>query len=147
MKLGDLRLDESREAELIILPEIEEIRKNEETANMLDAVFVGAADADSLTRRVGASRSLVSRLIQHHYESICVIFAALNKTTPSEIKEWKRSEANAQISEMFNDSDLISFFISSDALAQAAQYAISQKAEASQQKQQSSISGKNSGKK
>lgn len=130
MKLGDMTFEDSRNAELLIVPVIERIMSNSETAKLFDDLL-GAEEGKSYTdmdvdekkifvkKRVGASKELTKRLIHSHYEDTCVIFAALNKINVSDVYKWKRSEANAQIAEMLNDSDLISFFMSPDALAQA----------------------------
>ena len=139
MKLGDMTFDASRQAELVIIPEIETIRDDKTTADMFDSIFnesdAESEDADAMVSRIKNSRDLINRLIQHHYDSICTIFAALNSVRPEEIKQWKRSEVNDQIAEMFNDRDLISFFMSSETLALAAQSAISLKQTPSRQGQ------------
>lgn len=135
MKLGDMTLDDSKNAELVITPIIEKIISNAETAKLFDTILGGIEgkqysemDTDEkkqfVKKRVDASKELTKRLIHTHYEDTCAIFAALNKVKVKDIKEWKRSEANVQIAEMLNDQDLQSFFMSSDTLAQVVLSAI-----------------------
>jgi len=133
MKLGNMTLEDSRGAELIIAPVAEKIMKDEETAKLFNNLLNINADYKNMEEderkqfvksRVESSKELTKRLIHNHYDNICVIFAALNKTKPSEIKKWKRSEANLQIAEMMNDEDMQSFFMSSDVLVQAVLSAI-----------------------
>lgn len=139
MKLGDMTFDDSRIAELKIVPIIEKIMANKDTAKVCDDLFLGETptisdDAteeerkkvriDAIKKRVGASKELTKRLIHSHYDEICEIFAILNGQKADEIKAWSRNEANDQIADMLNDPDLVSFFMSSEALAQAVLSAI-----------------------
>lgn len=135
MKLGDMSFEDSRNAELLIVPIIENIMSNAETAKLFDDLLGGNeskpyTDMDAgekrqfVKKRVESSKELTKRLVHAHYEDTCAIFAALHKISAPEVKKWKRSEANAQIAEMLNDGDLQSFFMSSDALAQAVLSAI-----------------------
>ena len=130
MKLGDMTFEDSRNAELIIVPIIEKVMSNKETAKLFDAILGGNSEKpyvemdkkeklEFVRKRVDASKELTKRLIYSHYDEICSIFAALHKVSAPQVKKWTRSEANEQIAEMLNDSDLQSFFMSSDALAQA----------------------------
>ncbi|MCL2816381.1 MAG: hypothetical protein FWD23_17440 [Oscillospiraceae bacterium] len=135
MKLGDMNFEDSRNAEMIIIPEIEKITGDPETAEALNGIFNYSGD-DLLVSRFDWSRKLTRLLIHRHFECICAIFAALSGVNPDEVKKWKRSEANAQILEMLRDGDLLSFFMSSEALGRAAQSAISQNADLSLQEPQ-----------
>lgn len=134
MKLGDMTFKDSRDAELLIVPIIEKIMSNKETARTSDELFAGEApkvseDATeeerkeirraSLRKRLDASKELTKRLVHSHYEDVCEIFAILNKEKASDIEEWTRAKANDQIADMLNDPDLVSFFMSSEALVQA----------------------------
>lgn len=125
-----MTFEDSRNAEMIIVPIIEKIMSNIETAKLFDDLLGGnenkqykEMDEDEkrqfVKKRVGASKEITKRLIHMHYEDTCTIFAALHKIKVADIKKWKRSEANTQIAEMLNDGDLQSFFMSADALAQA----------------------------
>ena len=66
-------------------------------------------------------RKLVSHLVRKQFDGICRIFSVLNGVSVDEIAGWKRSEANGHIMELFTDEDLVSFFMSAEALAQAVQ--------------------------
>lgn len=118
MKLCDMTFDESRIAEMSIMPEAEKIMQDLETVRLFDSLFISTAEIDVKTR-VKDTKRLVKKMIHDHYESTCKIFASLNNTDVNKIKKWKRSEANKQLYEMFQDGDLITFFTSSEALAQA----------------------------
>lgn len=146
MKLGDMSFDDSRVAELQIIPIIEKIRTNAETAKLLDTLLAGNEgkqftdmNADEkrsyVKRRVELSKELTKLLVHSHYEEICGIFAAIHKIKVADVKKWKRSEANQQIAEMLNDGDLQSFFMSPDALALAVSSATWQSLESSPQEQ------------
>lgn len=139
MKLADMTFDESRNAEIKIAAIVERIMANKETADLCDSLFNPKglnvdpkanpakreiAKQAFTKKRMEATVGLTKRLVYAHYDDVCKIFGILNSVNEDEIKGWKRSEADAQLSEMFNDENLISFFMSSEALVQAAQYAI-----------------------
>jgi hypothetical protein len=126
MKLGDMTFSESRDAELLIIPEIDKIMSDSETANALDTLLNTRIDKESLGIRGVAAKTFTQHLVHRHYDSTCRIFAALNGTTPEEIGNRKRSEINSQIADMLRDGDLISFFMSPETLARETQSAISQ---------------------
>lgn len=127
MKLGEMSFEQSRLAEMKIIPEIEMIMSSEETASLFDDLFAPGTEKKSIIRRGAASKKLVSDLVGNHFDSICSILSVMNGMPLEDIKDQRRSEANRQITELLNDDDLVSFFISPEALGQAIQSAISQK--------------------
>lgn len=127
MKLADMSFENSRNAEMQILPEIEKIMDDKEISGLFDELYSSKTDKASNVKRVSASRSLVSRLVNVHYDSVCSILSIMNSTDIASIKSQTRGEANAQITDLLTDADLTSFFMSPEALVLAAQSAISQK--------------------
>ena len=134
MKLGDMSFEDSRNAELVIAPIAERIMKDAEVSAIFDAVLkvsdkpyseMDAAEKVAFVQsKVEAGGKLVKRLTHFHFNDICEIFAVLTQKSAAEIKAIKRSEANALLTDMINDGDMQSFFISSEALALVAQSAI-----------------------
>ena len=129
MRLGDMTFEESRNAELMIAPIAEKIMKDKITSKVFDD-YLGAGnkafnemnDKEKkafLLKRVESTKELTKRLIHEHYEDTCKIFAILNNTDVDKIKEMKRSDVNTQLIEMLQDSDMQSFFMSSNVLAEA----------------------------
>lgn len=127
MNLNDMSFKESREAEMIIVPEIEKIMSDKETKSVFDDLFSPGTGKKESIKRGNASRKLVSRLVQCHFESICIIIAAMNLMKQSDVEKQKRSEVNKQIAELLSDENLISFFMSPEALDMAMRSVTSQK--------------------
>lgn len=112
MKLGEMKLDDSKSASMLILPEIEKLRADTETAELLDTMSLNSG-LDSMI----ASESLMRKLLNEHFETTCKILAILEQTNVETIKKEKtRNETKVAILEMLSDEDLISFFISSASL-------------------------------
>ena len=138
MKLSEMTFEDSRMAEIKISTTVERIMSDKETAALVDKLFntkgltldpnmnkakQEIAKANYTKHRMEATVGLTKRLIYSHYEELCEIFSVLNDKTKDEIKAWTRSEADKQLADMFQDENLISFFMSSEALVQAAQFA------------------------
>lgn len=116
MKLVDMTFEESRNAELIIVPEIEKIMADSEARELFDGLYTAGSDRDAVIRRSKSNKYLSHCLMAKHYESICIILGALNHASAKEIKAKKRGEVNACIAELFGDMDLVYFFMSSEVL-------------------------------
>lgn len=128
MKLGEMGFKESRDAQMLIIPRIENIMKDEITSKLFDDLFLPSKTNKAKLTRIGSvTKELARNLIEDHFDDMCFILSVLNKTDVQEIENQSRGEANAQIADLLNDNDLVSFFISSEALGQAVQSAISQK--------------------
>lgn len=131
---------QSRDIQMQIVPVIEKIMSNSNTAGMFDDLFAPGTGKSSSVKRGAASKNLVNNLLENHFEEICVILSLMNGISVEEVENQKRGDANAQIADLLNDSDLISFFTSPEALAQAIQSAISENARKSRPDQASTMS-------
>jgi len=119
MKLSEMSFEDSKNAELLIAPEIEKIISDSETSELFNKLHSRDKDV-TIAERVQVAGKLVNKLIHAHWGSTCKILSVMNNMPIKEIKAQPRADANAQIADMVNDGDLASFFISSDTLAQAA---------------------------
>ena len=119
MRLSDMSFEESYNAELQIAPIADRILADEETKHLFDH-FYGTQDGE----RHNNAHLSITRLIRVHYHDLCEILAILNACKTEDIKKQNRGEINEQLGEMMLDGDMMSFFLSSDCLAQAVQSAI-----------------------
>lgn len=116
MKLIEMSFEDSRNAELVITPEIEKIMSDEVMRKSFDNLFITGNKKELRIKRGAANKAFSHNLIASHYESICIILGAMNHISVDEVKKQTRGQVNDQLAEILNDGDLISFFMSPEAL-------------------------------
>lgn len=125
MRLSEIPFEKSIEIEMTIAPIAERIMEDVEIADVFNRLYGTGQEEDTKTR-IKLSKEFTKCLFKNHLDDICEMVGALNEIPPQEVKSKRRGVVVKYINDILLDRETISFFMSSEALAQAAQSAISQ---------------------